>query len=769
MNSITVQSLARKAGLSTEDLLKKISEAGLPMSREDDTLDIEQQKKVIDHIRSNKKKIGIKLKKTLSLKRKSEAENTIITDGYQHKRQLDRKPDPSKMETPEQIQAELTSTTSKTEETQKKHNKNTHQVSKKQHNSEPASKPLSVEEVLASRSKKNAKKASSETVKPTQTVQSEPQQRNEEKKTLALPETMSIEELSKKINRSTTEIIKMFFELGEMVTINQTIGYDLAEVVCDNLGFKAIPEVKKSATEQLLSIGDYDQSEDIQNRSAIVTIMGHVDHGKTTLLDTIRKTKVVDKEAGGITQHIGAYKVNTSHGDITFLDTPGHESFTAMRARGAKVTDIVVLVVAANDGVMPQTIEAIQHAAAAKVPIIVAVNKIDKEDADIERIKTDLSQHNLNPEEWGGETIFQNISAKTGQGIDDLIDSIALQAEMLDLKANFAGRPQGTVIESKVDLGLGPTATILVQSGQFIPGTIVLIDEFYGKIRTMYDHTRKKKKAAIPGDTVEITGLSGLPKAGDIALGVYSEKEARLVATQKKSENRLKERLLVQQNKNDLFLKQMDNSVSDNKELSIIIKADVHGSLEAILDLVNKINNDSSLQSFSINVVAYTVGGINSSDIHLASASKALIVAFNVRADASARKLQANELVSIEYFSTVYDLYDYLLQLSKNIMTPETSEKIIGTADVKEVFRTSKQISIAGCIVIEGAIRKNANVRLIRQEKAIYTGKIQSLRRFQDDATEVKKGFECGIGIKGYTDIEPGDQIETFVVEKNIV
>ena len=759
MKSITVESLAKKAGLTTTDLLKKISEAGLSMSKEDDILNTEQQQKVIEHIRKNKKKIGIKLKKPLSLKASSSKEQTFTTEQNQHKRNLDKKVT-QKIERATDI-APSSPISEKTNTTK--------QPFKKPHKKEEPqaiSKPLSVEEVLASRSKEPIKQTP---VKEEKVAEPKQKKATNESCTLELPESMSIEELSKKTNTSTTEIIKMFFDLGEMVTINQIIGYDLAEIVCDNLGFKAVPETKKSTSESLLDIADYTDKEDIKARSAIVTIMGHVDHGKTTLLDTIRKTKIVDKEAGGITQHIGAYKVNTSHGDITFLDTPGHESFTAMRARGAKVTDLVVLVVAANDGVMPQTIEAIQHATAAKVPIIVAVNKIDKEDADIDRIKTDLGQHNLTPEEWGGETIFQNISAKTGQGIDELIESIALQSEMLDLKANFSGRPQGTIIESKIDLGLGPTATLLVQSGKFIPGTIVLIDEYHGKIRTMYDHTRKKKKAAIPGDTVEITGLSGLPKAGDLAVGVHSEKEARLVAARKKTENRLKERMQAQKSKNDLFLRQMDDSVSDKKMLSIIIKSDVHGSLEAIIDLVNKINDDSTLESFNINIVAYTVGGINSSDIHLASASNALIIAFNVRADSSARKLQASEKVNVEYFSTVYDIYDYLLQLSKNIMTPETSEKITGTADVKEVFRASKQISIAGCIVIEGSIKKNANARLIRNEKAIYTGKIQSLRRFQDDTTEVKKGLECGIGIKGYTDIEPGDQIETFVVEKNTV
>jgi translation initiation factor IF-2 len=742
MSTITVDMLAKKSGLTTQDLLKKITEAGLPMSKGDHTLSIEQQKQVLEHIRSKKKKIDLKLKKPLSLKKKSPTE-TIPAASSQHNRNLDR-PDNTAPQT--------------TSPKNKKHQSPT----KTPRASQPDEhiKPLSVEEVLASRAKKNTNRSADQSGKTTLSKAKEPTEKHDS--IIELNETMQVDELASKLNTSTTEIIKIFFDLGEMITINQIIPYDLAEIVCDQMGYTSQLKVKQTLEDEIAELTrQEDETQDIQPRSAIVTIMGHVDHGKTTLLDTIRKTKIADKEAGG------AYKVETSHGDITFLDTPGHESFTAMRARGAKVTDIVVLVVAANDGVMPQTIEAIQHAKAAEVPIIVAVNKIDKEDADIDKIKTDLSQHNLSPEDWGGDTIFQNISAKTGQGIDELLDSIALQAELLELKANYAGAPRGIIIESRVDMGLGPIATILIQSGQLRSGDIVLINEFYGKIRAMYDHTRKRKTVAHPSDTVEITGLSGLPRAGDHAIGVSSEREARLIAARRKNENRLKERLAAQQSKDDLFLKQMDDQMAQLKELSIIIKADVHGSLEAILDIVNKINSNPEIETLRVKVIAHTVGGINSSDIHLAGASNALIVAFNVRADASAKKLQAQEKTQIEYFSTVYDIYDYLLQLTKDIMKPETTEKILGSADVKEVFRTSKQITISGCIVTEGAIRKNANVRLLRDHKVIYSGKIQSLRRFQDEATEVKKGLECGIGIKGYTDVQSGDVIETFVVEKN--
>ena len=750
MSSITVEILAKKSGLSTSDLLKKISEAGLPMSEGSHTLSPEQQKQVLEHIRSTKKKIDLKLKKPLSLKKKT---NTITptSSTSQHNRNLDR---------------QTASPNDKSENTVEKGKKTPRQTTKgKADQQSEAIKPLSVEEVLASRAKKS-KTTTEKKASAAKTRQLEPSEAHE--KTIVLNETMQIDELAKAVHLSTADVIKMFFDLGEMITINQIIPYELAEIICDQLGYKTSKNTEKQVDDDIIGYSTgQPEAEDIQSRSAIVTIMGHVDHGKTTLLDTIRKTKIADKEAGGITQHIGAYKVNTAHGDITFLDTPGHESFTAMRARGAKVTDIVVLVVAANDGVMPQTIEAIQHAKAAEVPIIVAVNKIDKEDADIEKIKTDLSQHNLSPEDWGGDTIFQNISAKTGQGIDELLDSIALQAELLELKANIAGTPRGIIIESRVDMGLGPIASILVQSGKLETGSVILVNEHYGKIRAMYDHTRKRKVVAYPSDTVEITGLSGLPKAGDHAIGIINEKEARLIATRRMTENRLKERLAAQQSKDDLFLKQMDDKMAQIKELSVIIKADVHGSLEAILDIIEKINSNPETETLKVKTIAHTVGGINSSDILLASASNALVIAFNVRADASAKKLQAQEKTQIEYFSTVYDIYDYLLQISKDILKPETTEKIIGSADVKEVFRASKQNTISGCIVTEGSIKKNANVRLLRDLKVIYTGKIQSLRRFQDDTTEVKKGLECGIGIKGYTEVQAGDVIETFVVEKN--
>ena len=749
MNAITVEALAKKAGIAVDDLLKKISEAGLPMSSKNDTLDLDQQQKVLTHIRSTKKKIGLKLK-PISLKAKSQKTAEIVTEPTTelHKRNLDQKPPAQKTSSHNQHQRDKVAKQSREPST-----------------STATPKPLSVEEVLATRTK-SAKKSANQNTEPAVPSKQESTP-SDTVKPVSLNETMSVEELAEKIGKSTTDIIKLFFDLGEMVTINQIIPFDLAELICEHTGFKAKLLPKRSEEEALMTFTDEDQEEDIQPRSAIVTIMGHVDHGKTTLLDTIRKTKVVDKEAGGITQHIGAYKVHTDHGDITFLDTPGHESFTAMRARGAGITDIVVLVVAANDGVMPQTIEAIQHAKAAEVPIIVAINKIDKEDADVDRIKTDLSQHGLSPEDWGGDTIFQKISAKTGQGIDDLLDSIALQAEVLELKANFSGRAKGTIIESRVDLGLGPIATILVQSGKFTTGSVVLVNEHYGKIRVMYDHMRKKKTSAGPSDTIEITGLSGLPNAGDRAIGLQNEKEARLIASRRRTDNRLQARLHAQQTKDDVFLKQMDDKVSQQKELSVIIKSDVHGSLEAILDIINKINDNPETKELVIKVVAHTVGGINSSDIHLAIASRAMIIAFNVRADASAKKLQAQEKTKIEYFSTVYDIHDYLLQLSKDIVTPETSEKIIGSSDVKEVFRASKQLTIAGCIVSDGVIKKNANVRLLRDQKAIYTGKILSLRRFQDDIAEVKHGLECGIGIKGYTDVKPGDVIEAFIVEKN--
>tara|TARA_B100000989_G_scaffold76284_1_gene54091 strand:+ start:9201 stop:11408 length:2208 start_codon:yes stop_codon:yes gene_type:complete len=624
----------------------------------------------------------------------------------------------------------------------------------------PKAKALSVEEVLASR-------AASATKKPTAPASPQPKSNSplseDPPKKVKLPSSMSIEDLSKIISKQATDIVKVFFDLGEMVTVNQIITFEQAEIALDAFNITAELESNtQKTTSSSSSLDDEDdQATDLKPRAPIVTIMGHVDHGKTSLLDYIRKSEVAAKEAGGITQHIGAYQVKTGHGLVTFLDTPGHEAFTSMRSRGAQITDIAVIVVAANDGVMPQTVEAIQHAKAADVPIIVAVNKMDKEDADPEKIRTELSKHDVITEEWGGDVIFQNISAKTGQNISALLDSISLQAEMMELKANVLGRAKGRIVEARLDKGLGPTATILVSSGVFKKGDIVLAGEQFGRIRTMRDATGTQKKLASPSEPVEITGLSGTPKAGDQVINLVNEKQARELALSRQDESRKNQ---AQRHAaaltESLFQKKGDSDI-----IPFIIKADVHGSLEALNDSVSKCKKEDP--PVNTQIVSSNVGGITCSDIHLAKASSATILAFNVRADSAAKKLQISENVAIHYFSIIYDVLDFVNDCIEGKAKPKVVEVIHGSAFVKEVFRSSKFGTISGCEVEDGIMKRNALARVIRDQKVIFQGKIESLRRFSETANEVKSGLECGIGIKGYSDIKVQDVIEAYSLEDN--
>jgi len=494
------------------------------------------------------------------------------------------------------------------------------------------------------------------------------------------------------------------------------------------------------------------------SRAPVVTIMGHVDHGKTSLLDYIRRAKVADGEAGGITQHIGAYHVQTDKGMISFLDTPGHAAFTSMRSRGAKATDIVVLVVAADDGVMPQTIEAIQHAKAAEVPLIVAVNKIDKEAADADRVKTELSQHDVISEEWGGENIFAHVSAKVGTGVDELLDSILLQAEMLDLEAVATGPASGVVIESRLDKGRGPVASILVQQGQLKQGDIVLCGLEYGRVRAMRDEDGKAIEFAGPSIPVEVLGLSGVPQAGDEASVVKDEKKAREVALYR--QGKFRDVKLARQQKAKLDNMFTNMEAGEVSELNIVLKSDVQGSLEAICDSLNKL----STEEVKVNIIGRGVGGITETDASLASASGAIIIGFNVRADASARKLIDNEAVDLHYYSIIYDLIDEVRAAMGGLLSPEFKQEIIGLADVRDVFKSPKIGAIAGCMVTEGKIKRNNPIRVLRENVVIYEGVLESLRRFKDDAEEVRNGMECGVGVKNYNDVRVGDQIEVFEV-----
>ncbi len=571
---------------------------------------------------------------------------------------------------------------------------------------------------------------------------------------VTIPESLTVGELAQKMSVKAAEVIKSMMKMGALVTINQVIDQDTAVLVVEEMGHRAVP-VKENAIEEGLM--DYIETSDhpMAPRPPVVTIMGHVDHGKTSLLDYIRRTKVTMSEAGGITQHIGAYHVDTARGTITFLDTPGHEAFTAMRARGAQCTDIVVLVVAADDGVKPQTIEAIQHARAAKVPVVVAINKMDKHDKDLDRVKTELSQHEIISEEWGGDTQFHYISAKTGDGIDGLLEGILLQAEVLELKAPNTGAAHGVVLESRLDKGRGPVATILVTSGKLKKGDILLAGREFGRIRAMIGDNGAPTESAGPSIPVEVLGLSATPSAGDEAVVVPNERKAREIANFRHGKYR-DVRLAKQ---HAMRLENLFTKIgSEQSILNVVLKADVQGSLEAITDSLQKL----STSEVKVNVISAAVGGITESDIHLAMASNAVVLGFNVRADAGGRALVEKESVDLRYYSIIYDLIDEIKSAMTGLLKPKFDEKIVGLAQVREVFRSSKFGSIAGSMVIEGVLRRNLPIRVLRNNVVIYEGQLESLRRFKDDASEVRNGMECGIGVKNYNDIKVGDQVECY-------
>ena len=570
-----------------------------------------------------------------------------------------------------------------------------------------------------------------------------------------IPETITVGELAQKMSVKAGELIKIMMKLGSMVTINQVLDQETAALVAEEMGHQYILIKENDLEAQVMAEADEDAGNIIQ-RAPVVTIMGHVDHGKTSLLDYIRKTKVVAGEAGGITQHIGAYRVQTPKGTITFLDTPGHAAFTAMRARGADATDIVILVVAADDGVMPQTIEAIQHANAAKVPLIVAVNKMDKPDADPERVKSELSQHGVIAEEWGGENLFAYVSAKSGEGIDDLLDKVLIQAEVLELTAPSTGMGRGVVIESRLDRGRGSVATVLVQSGVVKKGDIMLAGMEYGRIRAMLDENGNELKEAGASTPVEILGLSGTPNAGDEVVIVENERKAREIANFR--QGKFKEIKIARQQKaklENLFSNTGDGEVHT---VNLMIKADVQGSVEALSDSLLKLATDE----VKVNIIASGIGGITESDVQLAIASEAIIIAFNVRADANAKKLAENEGVDLRYYSIIYEAIDQVKAAMQGMLSPEVREEIIGLAEVREVFRSSKFGTVAGCIVEDGVLKRNNPIRVLRNNVVIYEGALESLRRFKDDVSEVRAGTECGLGVKNYNDVRIGDQIECY-------
>jgi translation initiation factor IF-2 len=569
---------------------------------------------------------------------------------------------------------------------------------------------------------------------------------------VGIGETVTVAELAQKMAVKATEVIKVLMNMGVMATINQPIDQDTAVLVVEEMGHT--PKVLKENQIEANLQGEQAEAE-LEPRPPVVTVMGHVDHGKTSLLDYIRRTKVAAGEAGGITQHIGAYHVETPRGVITFLDTPGHAAFTAMRARGAKATDVVVLVVAADDGVMPQTVEAIQHARAAGVPIVVAVNKIDKSDADPDRVRTELSKHEVISEEWGGENIFVPVSARTGQGIDQLLEAILLQAEVLELRAPRSGLASGVVIESSIEKGRGAVATVLVKRGTLHMGDPIIAGSEFGRVRAMFDENGQAVQEAPPSMPVVVLGLSAAPNAGDELLAAESERKAREVALYRQGKFRDVKLARQSPRAEDVFSQMGEEKVG---VVSVLIKADVQGSSEALREALTKL----STEEVQVKVIASGLGGITVSDVQLAAASRALVIGFNVRADAGAREAMKETGVEVRYYSIIYEAIDDVKQMMSGMLQPEIKEQIVGVAQVREVFRSSKFGVVAGCLVTEGFVRRNNPIRVLRDNVVIFEGALESLRRFKDDVNEVRAGTECGIGVKNYQDVRVNDQIECF-------
>lgn len=573
-------------------------------------------------------------------------------------------------------------------------------------------------------------------------------------RTVVIPDTITIQELANRMAERAVDVIKTLMQQGIMAKINDTIDSDTAQLIAEDLGH-SVKRVSESDVEEGVE-GIDDREEDKSPRPPVITVMGHVDHGKTSLLDYIRRTKVTSGEAGGITQHIGAYKVETSRGEVTFLDTPGHAAFTEMRSRGAKVTDIVVLVVAADDGVMPQTIEAVQHSKAAGSTLIVAVNKMDKPDATPDRVKQELTNHEVVPEDWGGDVQFVPVSALTGLGVDELLDAISLQAEVMELTAPVKGPAHGTVVESRLDKGRGTVVTVLVQRGTLRKGDIVVVGQEFGRVRALFNENGQAMDEAGPSTPVELLGLSGTPASGDELQVAPDDRTAREIASFRQTKAREMKMAQQQAAKLDDMFNKME--AGDLKTLNVVIKGDVHGSVEAVSQGLQKLSTDM----VQVRVVGSGVGGINETDAQLAAASDAILIGFNVRADNTARKVIAEKGLDVQYFSIIYDLLDVVTKAMTGMLEPVYKDEIIGLARVDDVFSSPKFGDIAGCLVLEGSVKRNNPIRVLRDNVVIYEGELESLRRFKDDVNEVNAGTECGIGVKNYKDVKPGDQIEVF-------
>ncbi|MBE8214760.1 MAG: translation initiation factor IF-2 [Endozoicomonadaceae bacterium] len=796
MADVTVEQLANVVGTPVEQLLTQMHDAGLKhcdpnevVSNVDKNALLDYLKKTHGHLSSNKQDVVEETQRIIFTKKMqqtikvsdSAGNRKIVNVEVRKKRTLikneDKKPETSlsqqskyKTNTPRSLVA------SKKPEGSTQKNFTQPAIDSKPMNSAPSNDAKNDKSHRSSgkrrkdaryndrdsSAKRGRKEWQQEEVRSRKTFRSKALEQRFNKPTIpiirdvAVPETIAVGELAQRMAVKASDVVKFMFKLGTMVTINQVIDQETALVVVEEMGHNP-KVVNANAIEEILN----DSSEDISNdksvsRAPVITVMGHVDHGKTSLLDYIRSSRIQIGEAGGITQHIGAYQLKTDNGVFCFLDTPGHAAFTAMRARGAQATDIVILVVAADDGVMPQTEEAIQHAIAADVPLIVAVNKIDKPDADIERIKNELSRRNVLAEDWGGDVQFIGVSALTGEGIPDLLDAILLQAEVLELKAVNTGPAKGIVLESRLDKGRGPVASILVKSGLLCKGDCILVGHQYGRVRAMMNEDKAFRDQAGPSTPVEILGLDGVPNSGDPVLVVQDERKAREIALFRQGKYR-EVKLATKQ------AAKLENMFKDMTEVSVLIlkvvlKTDVKGSLEAITHALRELGNKEVI----VQVISGGVGGITETDAHLALASSAIVIGFNVRADSIARRIIENEGLDLRYYSVIYDIISDMKAALSGLLKSELRENIIGVAEVRDVFNAPKIGAIAGCMVIEGIIYRNERIRVLREDIVIYSGELESLRRYKDDVNEVKHGIECGIGVKGYNDVKVGDKIEVY-------
>jgi translation initiation factor IF-2 len=823
MSDVTVKQFAEVVGVPTDRLLAQLSEAGLDFAKESDMITDKQKMQLLDHLRLSHGKSDADKKegpRKITLRRKTQSELRVtgshgksktVNVEVRKKRTYVKRADileeeqRQKQEEEQRLAAEQALQQAEEEARKKKEEEVSRQKAEEEAKlqaEQEARKKAEADELLRQEMEK-ARESAIKTEEPAVKQEKKPEKkgkRREDKSTrygreelhvsgnksgrrkkkqkgrgvavsstqehgfekptapvvreVNIPESITVAELAQKMSVKAAEVIKALMSLGSMVTINQVLDQETATVVVEEMGHKVKLISDDAIEEELITVEETDAP--LEQRAPVVTIMGHVDHGKTSLLDYIRSSRVASGEAGGITQHIGAYHVDTDRGMVTFLDTPGHAAFTAMRARGAKSTDIVVIVVAADDGVMPQTKEAVQHARAAEVPIIIAVNKIDKAEAQPDRVKQELAQEEVVPEDWGGDIMFVNVSAHTGEGIDELLEAILLQSEVMELKAPVNASARGVVIESRLDKGRGAVSSILVQAGTLRKGDILIAGSEYGRVRAILDENGQAVDHAGPSIPVEVLGLSGTPNAGDEAIVVSDERKAREVASLR--QGRIRESKLANQQKAKLENMFSHMESGETSTLNVLVKADVQGSVEAISSSLNKLSTDE----VKVNIVATGVGGITESDVNLAVASGAVLFGFNVRADASAKRMIEEEEVDLHYFSVIYDLIDEVKSAMTGMLAPAFKEDIIGLAEVRDVFSSSSLGAIAGCLVVDGVVKRSSPIRVLRDNVVIYEGELESLRRFKDEATEVKSGVECGIGVKNYNDIKPGDQIEVF-------